>query len=120
MYNINLQKWYTRIIGIYFVFILVSLVVDFFEFGYRLETWHKIFHVFIGVFVIYYGWNNPKFWRTFCLVNGAFFSFVALFGFVWSDLGMPDLEAFGLEDRILHNIVGVSGLVIGSFINARK
>jgi len=107
-----LQKGYTRIIGIFFLFIIFSLILDISKFGHRPETWHKIFHVLLGFFIVYYGWNNKNFWQGFCLVNGAFFSFVALFGVVWPDFA--GLDAFNFADTVMHSIVGVSGLIIGS------
>ena len=106
-----MQKLYTRIIGIFFVLVAASLIFDYSKFGYRLETWHKIFHVALGIIVLYYGWNNKKFWKPFSLANGAFFTVIALFGFVIPDF--HGLDAFNRIDSILHGIVGVSGLLIG-------
>lgn len=114
MINMNagfLQKGYTRIIGIFFVLVVISLIADYTKFGYRPETWHKIFHVLLGLIVLRYGWNNTKFWKPFCLANGAFFLLVAAFGFTWPDFG--NLDAFNRLDTILHSIVGVSGILIG-------
>ncbi len=107
----QLQKSYTRIIGIAFVLVIISLVSDYSRFGYRPETWHKVFHVILGSAVLYYGWDNPKFWKPFAIANGAFFTFVALFGFAFPDFG--NLDAFNSLDTILHSIVGISGLIIG-------
>ena len=107
------QKWYTRIIGIFFTLVVISLITDFIAHGYRLETWHKLFHVVLGIIILKYGWNNQKFWRPFCLTNGAFFTFVALFGWVFPDFG--GLDAFNRVDTILHSIVGISGLIVGFF-----
>ncbi len=107
----ELQKWYTRLIGIFFVLVVFSLATDFLKFGYRPETWHKIFHVVLGVIVLYNGWNNEKFWKPFCLANGAFFTYVALFGWTFPDFG--GLDTFNRLDTILHSIVGVSGLFVG-------
>ncbi|MDP3765779.1 MAG: hypothetical protein Q8R04_04655 [Nanoarchaeota archaeon] len=105
------QKWYTRIIGIFFVLVVISLIFDYSKFGHRPETWHKIFHVLLGSIVLYHGWNNKQFWKPFCLANGAFFSFVAAFGFTFPDFG--GLDAFNRLDNILHSMVGLSGLIIG-------
>ena len=107
------QKYYTRIIGIFFVLVAITLITDFANFGYRLETWHKIFHVLLGSFVLYYGWDNKKFWKPFALANGAFFTLVALFGLAFPNF--YGLDAFNRLDTILHGIVGVSGLVVGFF-----
>jgi len=107
----NLQKWYTWFIGVFFVLVVVSLILDFINFGHRAESWHKIFHVLLGILVLKFGWNDEKFWRPFCLWNGAFFSFVALFGWTFPDFA--GLDAFNKLDTILHSIVGLSGLVIG-------
>jgi hypothetical protein len=109
----TLQKYYTRIIGIFFILVALSLITDYLSNGHTPETWHKIFHVLLGSSVVYFGWNNRKFWKPFCLINGAFFSFVALFGFAFPDFA--GLDAFNLVDTILHSIVGLNGLVIGSF-----
>ncbi len=97
--------------GIFFILIFFSLIMDYLNFGHRPETWHKIFHVLLGAIVVKYGWSNKDFWKPFCLVNGAFFSFVALFG--WTFMDFAGLDAFNLTDTILHSIVGVSGLVVG-------
>ena len=107
----SLQKWYTRVIGVFFVLIVVSLIIDYSKFGHRAETWHKIFHVLLGSIILYYGWSNEKFWKPFCLANGAFFAYVALFGFVFPDFA--NLDAFNRLDTILHSVVGISGLLIG-------
>ena len=111
MNSIFLQKWYTRIIGIFFVLVFISLIFDFYKFGHRPETWHKIFHVIVGSVVLHYGWSNKNFWKPFCLVNGAFFAYVALFGLVFPDFA--NLDAFNRADTILHSIVGISGLATG-------
>ena len=112
-----LQKWYTRIIGIFFTLVVLSLITDYINFGFRPETMHKIFHVILGIMVIKFGWNNKRFWKPFCIINGAFFAYVALFGWIFPDFA--GLDAFNLMDTILHSIVGVSGLVIGLFKNKR-
>lgn len=105
------QKWYTRVIGVFFTLVVISLIIDFIQFGHRPETWHKIFHVILGFIVLRYGWNNGNWWRPFSLANGAFFTFVALFGWTFPDFAQ--LDAFNRLDTILHSIVGVSGLLIG-------
>lgn len=109
----SLYKWYTRIIGIYFILIIFSLFFDFAQYGHRPETWHKIFHILIGVIVIY-NWNNKNFYRPFTAINGAFFTFVAIFGWTFPEFGLLEgLEAFIFSDTILHSIVSLSGLIIG-------
>ena len=105
------QKWYARVIGVFFILVAISLAFDLMKFGYRPESWHKLFHVLLGIIVVRYGWSNPSWWRPFALVNGAFFTFVAAFGWVFPDFG--GLDAFNRVDTILHSIVGLSGLVIG-------
>lgn len=102
-------KWYTRIIGIFFVLVVVTLIADYSKFGHRPETWHKAFHVLLGIVVLLYGWNNKSFWKSFSLANGAFFTFVALFGLAFPNFG--NLDAFNKLDTILHSIVGISGLL---------
>ena len=57
----NFQKWYTRIIGVFFVLVFIALVTDFLKFGHRPETWHKLFHILLGTVVLYFGWSNEKF-----------------------------------------------------------
>jgi len=106
-----LSKWYTRIIGVYFVLVVISLVSDYGEFGFRPETMHKIFHVVLGVIIVWFGWKNEKWWRVFPLVNGVLFFYVALFGWLFPDFG--GLDAFNLSDTIQHTVVGVAGLIIG-------
>ena len=108
-----LYKWYTRIIGIYFIFIIISLFIDFTQYGYRPETWHKIFHIIVGI-VVLFNWNNKNFYRLFSAINGAFFTFVAIFGWTFPEFGLQQgLEAFTFSDTILHTIVGLTGLLIG-------
>ncbi len=109
--RMNSQKGYTRVVGVFFVLVVVSLIFDFIQFGHRAESWHKIFHVLLGIAVIRFGWNNKNFWRPFCLWNGAFFTLVGLFGWVYPDFA--GLDAFNRVDTILHSIVGLSGLLIG-------
>jgi hypothetical protein len=106
-----MAKWYLRIIGIFFVLVGVSLAVDYWEFGFRPETMHKIFHVLLGLIVVRYGWNDPRWWRPFAIANGGFFTFVALFGWLFPDFG--SLDAFNRLDTVLHSIVGLSGLTVG-------
>lgn len=110
----DLQKWYTRIIGVYFVSIILSLGFDLINFGYRPESWHKIFHISVGVVALYYGWGNQKFWKPFALTNGAFFTFVALFGLAFANFGVAEgFDGFRLNDTILHGLVGLGGLIVG-------
>ncbi len=104
-----LAKWYTRIIGIFFISIIFSLIVDYLKFGVRLETGHKIFHILLGIMIVSLLWNNEKRWRSFCGINGIFFSTLALIGIAYPDLG--GLDAFNRTDTILHGIVGAAGLV---------
>jgi hypothetical protein len=108
----NLHKWYTRAIGLFFLAVSVSLALDIMEFGHRPETWHKIFHVGVGLVIVLVGWHRRTFWRPFCLINGAFFLFIALFGVTFPDFG--GLDAFNRLDTVLHGIVGTSGLIIGA------
>jgi len=113
-----LSKWYTRIIGVYFLLIVFSLFFDFIQLGHRPETWHKIFHILIGFIVIYH-WNNKNFYRPFAAVNGAFFTYVAILGWTFPDFALQlGLEVFTYSDTILHTIIGVIGLLIG--VRVRK
>ena len=91
--------------------VFFSLASDYLEFGFRAETMHKIFHVILAGIVIGFGWNSETWWRTFPLANGIFFSFVALFGWLFPDFG--GLDAFNTADTILHSIVGITGLSVG-------
>ena len=106
-----LQKWYARTIGIFFLLVFVSLIADYSKFGYRLETWHKVFHVIVGIVVLCYGWNNEKFWKPFALANGIFFTIIAMVGFAFPDF--YGLEMFNRLDTMLHSLVGASGLLTG-------
>jgi hypothetical protein len=105
------QKWYTRVIGVFFILVALSLLADLLKFGVRLETWHKVFHIGLGLVVVRYGWNDRRWWQPFCRYTGAFFALVGLVGWIFPDLG--GLDAFNRVDTILHTLVGVSGLVIG-------
>jgi len=110
------MRWtgiYTRVIGVAFLLVAISLVSDYLSFGFRAETMHKIFHVLIGAVVVKWGWSNKKFWKPFSLVNGAFFTYVAIFGWLFMDFG--GLDTFNFVDTVLHSIVGLSGLAIGIF-----
>lgn len=107
----NFGKYYTRLVAIFFVLIIFSLVSDYTRFGFRPETMHKAFHILLGLIVLKWGWNSEAWWRIFPLVNGAFFSFVALFGILFPDFGA--LDAFNTVDTLLHLMVGLFGLTIG-------
>ena len=111
MRNQLLPKWYTRIIGIFFILIVFSLLSDYFYFGFRPETMHKIFHVILGMMVVWLGWSSEAWWKSFPFINGGFFIFVASFGFLFPDFG--GLDAFNFTDTVLHTIVGLSGFAIG-------
>ena len=109
--KIILGKLYTRAIGVAFILVIISLLIDLQKFGFRPESMHKIFHIVLGVIVVWYGWNNKRWWITFPLINGAFFSFVAVFGLLFPDFG--GLDAFNATDTILHSFVALSGFGIG-------
>ncbi|RJP43631.1 DUF4383 domain-containing protein [Candidatus Parcubacteria bacterium] len=113
-----MAKWYTRIIGVFFTLVAISLISDYAEFGFRPETMHKVFHVLLGVAVLRFGWKNELWWKAFPLVNGAFFTFVALFGWTFPDFA--GLDAFNRLDTVLHSIVGVSGIAIGLYVISRR
>ena len=104
-------KWYTRMIGVFFVLVVFSLIADFAKFGLRPETMHKLFHVLLGIAVIRLGWNSAAWWRVFPLVNGAFFAYIALFGLLFTNFG--DLDTFNFTDTMLHTFVGIFGVLTG-------
>lgn len=106
-----LSKWYTRVIGVAFLLVVFSLASDYLQFGFRPETMHKVFHVIMGIIVLRLGWSNTLWWKAFPLGNGAFFSFVAAFGWTFPNFG--GLDAFNFVDTVLHSIIGLSGLAIG-------
>ena len=108
----NLQKCYTRTIGVFFFLIIISLVTDLTIKGYSAETWHKLFHILLGAIIIGFAWNNSTWWKPFCIANGAFFLFVALFGISFPHFA--GLEAFNTTDTVLHAVVGITGLLIGT------
>jgi len=110
----NYAKWYTNIIGVFFLLILFSLVFDAWKFGFSLESVHKLFHILIGSIVVWQ-WNNQNFWRPFALYNGLFFLVVAAIGWLYPDL--LSLDAFNRTDTILHTIVGASGVLTAIFSN---
>ncbi len=106
----SLSKCYTRIIGTFFLLVSISLIIDLISYSFRPETMHKIFHVLLGIIVIYYGWNSRQFQKYFPIINGLFFTYITLFGFLFHDFA--DLDAFNSLDNFLHLIVGVSGIAI--------
>ena len=110
------SKWYTRIIGIFFLLVIITLVTSYLEYGFQPETMHKIFHILVGGIILKIGWNNNKVWQPFSITNGLFFSYVAIFGWIFPDFG--NLEAFNRTDTILHSIVGLTG--IGAWFISRK
>jgi len=116
MEKMVLSKWYTRVVGVFFILVSISLIFDFINFGFRAETMHKIFHVLLGLFIVYYGWNSKSWHKYFPVINGLFFTFVASFGFLFPDFA--DLDAFNKLDTLLHSIVGLFGLVI-AFIDRK-
>ncbi|MBI4149157.1 hypothetical protein HY491_01795 [Candidatus Woesearchaeota archaeon] len=107
----HLAKWYTRIIGIAFIAVVITLISEYLNAGFSPESMHKLFHVLLGVIIVSVCWNREKFWKPLCVANGAFFSYLALFGWLFPDFA--GLAAFSLMDTLLHAIVGVSGLAIG-------
>ena len=111
MEHLTLSKWYTRLVGVFFILVSVSLVSDLISYGVHPETMHKIFHITLGLIVVTWGWHNISWWSAFPLTNGIFFSFVGLFGWLFPDFG--GLDAFNRVDTILHSVVGLSGLMIG-------
>jgi|SRR3989338_322649 len=114
----SLAVWYTRVIGILFILVVISLAFDFQKFGFRAETMHKVFHIILGIFVVSFGWSNHKFWKPFAVINGAFFTYVAIFGWIFPNFA--DLDTFNLLDTVLHSLVGISGLYIGIFEKSDK
>ncbi len=112
----DIQRNYTRIIGVYFLLITLTLIWDFYSKGYRPETWHKLFHIFLGVIIIK-NWKNRNFYKPFSLFAGLFFLFVASFGFAFPDFASPYLDAFSTTDTFLHAIVGIFG--VGAYFSDR-
>jgi hypothetical protein len=88
----SLLWWYTRVIGIFFVFVSIALVMDIAVFGIRAETFHKIFHVTYGIWIIGYLWPRKPLWRVFAYGNGIFFLTLSSIGIIFPDLG--GLDAF--------------------------
>ncbi|HLD06128.1 MAG TPA: DUF4383 domain-containing protein, partial [Candidatus Nanoarchaeia archaeon] len=84
---------------------------EYLDAGLSPESLHKLFHVLLGIIVIAVGWGRKAFWRPFCIANGAFFLYVALFGWLFPDFA--GLAAFSMMDTVLHTVVGVFGLGIG-------
>ena len=114
-----LSEWYTKIIGIYFTLIIFSLILHSINAGFNPESMHKIFHISIGLLILTFGWNSRIWWKTFPVINGGFFTYIALSGLIFPYFAFPELEAFGLSDTILHGIVGLSGLLI-AFLDVKK
>jgi hypothetical protein len=113
MEKLFLSKWYTRLISIFFTLIIFSLIADFLTSGFRPETFHKVFHIMLGI-IIFLQWKNKSFYKNFPLINGVFFTFLAIFGWTFPDFALElGFEAFTLPDTMLHTVVGLSGLIIG-------
>ncbi len=108
-----LAKWYTRVIAVAFIFVIVSLIADYVQFGIRGETIHKLLHVIVGVVLFAFAWNNEKWWKPCCFADGVLFTTLALIGLIYPNLG--ELDTFNLQDTILHGIVGISGFGIGLY-----
>ena len=105
----NGAKYYTRIISVLFVLVIISLISDTLKHGYSYETLHKLLHISIGIYGIAFLWNTPeKNYKLFALANGILFSLIALTGWIFPDLF--GLDAFKRVDTVLHSIVGLSGL----------
>jgi hypothetical protein len=105
-------QWYTRVVGVYFALIIIPLILDYNEFGFRPETMHKVFHILVGAAVLRWGWNDARWWKPFTITTASFFSFVTMFGWLFPNFGMPVLEAFGLNDTLLHAAVALSGIIV--------
>ena len=113
-------KWYTRAVGVYFTLILIPLVLDYSEFGFRPETMHKVFHILLGLVVLRWGWNNERWWKPFTIATSLFFAFMTIFGWLFPNFGMPVLEAFGLNDTLLHGTVALTGVIIALVASHRE
>lgn len=108
-----LAKWYTRIVAVAFMFVVVSLIADYVQFGVRGETIHKFLHVIVGVIIATWAWNNEKWWKPFCFADGVVFTTLAFIGLIYPNLG--ELDTFNATDTALHGIVGVTGFSIGLY-----
>lgn len=105
----NYAKYYTRIISVLFVLVIISLISYTLKHGYSYETLHKLVHIGIGIYGIAFLWNTTeKNFKFFALANGVLFSLIALTGWIFPDLF--GLDAFNRTDTVLHSIVGLSGM----------
>ena len=107
-----MQRRFLRYLGVFYVLVSITLILDLVKFGIRIETAHKLLHVTLGVIMVYgsFKWKEAS-CRTFNIYNGLFFSIVAITGWLYPDLG--GLDAFNRADTILHTIVGGSSLCVG-------
>ncbi len=112
-FKITLAKWYTRLIGIAFLFVTISLINDYIKFGLQIETGHKALHIVIGAAIITWAWKNERLWKPLCFGNGIVFGGLALIGWIFPDLG--GLATFNFTDTTLHTAVGFFGLGIGLY-----
>ncbi len=111
-------KYYTRIISVFFLLVVLSLIADTLKRGYSYETLHKLLHIGIGVYGVAFLWNtSEKNYRSFSLANGVLFSIAGLVGWMFPDL--YGLDAFNRLDTVLHSIVGLSGIA-AYFLAVRK
>ncbi len=110
--SVKWQKWYTRVIGIFYVLLVTTLILDLMKAGVNLETWHKILHIGIGVYAVWLGFyaRNADY-KAFCLANGVLFGLFAVTG--WINPDFLGIAAFNRLDTILHTIVSSTGLIIG-------
>ncbi len=108
----SVQRLYLRGLGIFFILVVITFVLDILKFGWRAETLHKLLHVLLGVWMVWVSYQGSvAACRTFNKANGALFVVVAGIGWSFPDLG--GLDAFNLLDTILHSIVGISSGWVG-------
>ena len=53
----NYAKYYMRIISVFFLLIIITLITDLIKNGFTYETLHKVIHISIGTYGILFLWN---------------------------------------------------------------
>jgi hypothetical protein len=113
----DIQRRYTRLVGIYCLTVGLLLFWDLLFYGHRPEMWHRLFHLGIATIVIW-NWNKNIFWKQFSLYNGILFLFLAAFGFAFPDFGSNGgLMAFGSFFTFMNFVIGAAG--VGAYFTDR-
>lgn len=105
----KLARIYTIIVGAAFIFAVgFTLISDTLQNGISLETFHKAFHVLLGVWAAFIIFKKTE-ERTFVWFNVILWGVFAIIG--WAVPDLLGLAAFNRADTILHTIVAGTGII---------